>query len=102
MRRFLKILAVVAVLYAMACGALLTIMRQPPERFAAIVARIPGPVLFLSMPFERLWFVARAGQLRVADTAPDFELQTLDRQSTVRLSSFRGVRPVVLIFGSYT
>ncbi len=35
--------------------------------------------------------------------APDFDLPVLsDRIRTVRLSSFRGKRPVALIFGSYT
>ena len=35
--------------------------------------------------------------------APDFNLSTLDGKSPrVALSSHRGVRPVVLVFGSYT
>ncbi len=102
MRRFWKILAALAALYALACGLLLAAMSQPPERFAGIAARIPGPALFLLLPFESLWFTARAGHLRPGDAAPNFALQTLDRQSTVRLSSFRGSRPVVLVFGSYT
>jgi len=34
--------------------------------------------------------------------APDFTLPTLDRKSTVHLAEFRGSRPVVLVFGSYT
>ena len=39
-----------------------------------------------------------AGQL-----APDFELPLVgDDQTTVKLSSFAGVKPVALIFGSYT
>ena len=39
---------------------------------------------------------------KVGDPAPDFELQDVERQTTIRLSTFRGVRPVALIFGSYT
>jgi hypothetical protein len=39
----------------------------------------------------------RAGQL-----APDFELKTADGKAIIRLSSFRGQKPVVLIFGSHT
>lgn len=39
---------------------------------------------------------------RVGETAPDFELELHDGSGTVRLSSFRNVRPVVLIFGSLT
>ncbi len=39
----------------------------------------------------------------VSTSAPDFELPLLDdRSRTVRLSNFRGKRPVALIFGSYT
>ncbi len=39
----------------------------------------------------------------VGDVAPDFELPVLgDRARTVRLSGFRGKRPVALVFGSYT
>ncbi|NOX56625.1 MAG: redoxin domain-containing protein [Planctomycetes bacterium] len=40
--------------------------------------------------------------LKVGEKAPDFELKTVDGKKTVRLSSFRGKRPVLLIFGSYT
>ncbi len=36
------------------------------------------------------------------DLAPDFELQDPEGRRVVRLSDFRGKRPVALIFGSYT
>jgi len=36
------------------------------------------------------------------DEAPDFELQTQDGKQTIRLSSFREQKPVVLVFGSFT
>jgi peroxiredoxin len=39
---------------------------------------------------------------RVGDEAPDFELFDLDGKNPVRLSDFRGKKPVALIFGSYT
>ena len=47
--------------------------------------------------------VARApeGSL-VGLPAPDFNLPTIGGKRTVRLSSFRGDRPVALVFGSYT
>ena len=38
----------------------------------------------------------------VGSTAPDFELPLLGSSVRVRLSSFVGIRPVGLIFGSYT
>ena len=52
--------------------------------------------------FESLWNMARAGDLKVGDRAPDFRLQTYDKSTWVQLSSFHGDRPVALIFGSYT
>ncbi len=76
-------------------------MLQPPEIFGRVAARTPIPLLIV-LPFETLWTHARAGALGPGDAAPDFELPTLDRRETVRLSSFRGSRPVALVFGSYT
>jgi hypothetical protein len=38
----------------------------------------------------------------LGDQAPDFTLKTPDGKGTVRLSQYRGKRPVVLIFGSFT
>jgi hypothetical protein len=39
---------------------------------------------------------------KVGDLAPDFELQDPDGNVRIRLSDFRGKRPVALVFGSYT
>jgi len=44
----------------------------------------------------------REGGLKVGDPAPDFELPLLGSEGKVKLSAFKGDRPVVLIFGSYT
>jgi cytochrome oxidase Cu insertion factor (SCO1/SenC/PrrC family) len=41
------------------------------------------------------------GELKVGDLAPDFALQDLQGQTTVRLAELRG-KPVVLVFGSCT
>jgi len=43
-----------------------------------------------------------ARELRVGDKAPDFTLSDPQGKQKVTLSSFRGKKPVVLIFGSYT
>jgi peroxiredoxin len=56
----------------------------------------------MGFPVSSLWSLARAGALQVGDPAPGFDLATLDGGSRVRLSDFRGVKPVVLVFGSYT
>jgi hypothetical protein len=101
MRMFLKILAVIAAAYAALVGTLAIAMRQPPDTFGAFMAKLP-PVAFMVLPFEPLWMGARAGKLHVGHDAPVFSLRTADGNSEVRLDSFRGKRPVVLIFGSYT
>ena len=36
------------------------------------------------------------------EVAPDFVLKSLDGESETKLSDFRGKKPVVLFFGSYT
>jgi hypothetical protein len=38
----------------------------------------------------------------VGEVAPDFDLPLLGSTVRVRLSGFAGIRPVALIFGSYT
>ena len=102
-RVLVKSLVVIALLWLLACGALYGVMRQPPEQFARFMARIPGPVAFLVLPFETLWTHARAGELKVGDPAPDFSLMKLDKSASVQLSSLTAQgRPVVLVFGSYT
>lgn len=76
-------------------------MTRPPAEFGAVMSRLALPT-FVLLPFEPMWFRARAGVLQVGDLAPDFRLPALDGKSTVTLSAERGARPVVLIFGSYT
>jgi peroxiredoxin len=56
----------------------------------------------VALPFKPLWQVARAGNVNVGDMAPDFSLESPDHKSSFRLSSLRGEKPVVLVFGSYT
>lgn len=60
-----------------------------------------------SMIAARKEALARQKQLdtqapKAGDPAPDFELSDSDGQNPVRLSSFRGQKPVALLFGSYT
>ena len=92
-----------ALLWLLACGVLYGIMRRPPESFARFMARVPGPVAFLVLPFETLWTRARAGTLQVGDPAPDFSLKKLDKSAQIQLSALTAQgKPVVLVFGSYT
>jgi hypothetical protein len=96
-------LCVIAALWALCCVGLYRVMRQSPEQFGRVMARIPGPIPFLVLPFETLWMRARAGTLRVGNAAPDFSLTKLDKTAQIQLSSLSALqRPVVLVFGSYT
>ena len=101
MRIALRVLLVLAIVYAALVAGLAMVMRQPPDKFGAVMAKVP-PCAFAVLPFETLWMPARAGHLHVGDAAPDFALGRLDGGARVQLSSFRGQRPVVLVFGSYT
>jgi hypothetical protein len=101
LRRTRRVAAYLAIAYAIFLSAMFVLMSQPPERFGHIMAKVPMPTLML-VPFETMWNVARGGALHVGDAAPDFTLPRVDHSGSVRLSSFRGRRPVVLVFGSYT
>ncbi len=100
-RRVLIVAGCLLVVQAALSAALYWAMRQPPDRFGQVMKHVPMP-LMLVLPFETLWTRARAGQVQPGGEAPDFTLPVLDHTATVRLSSFRGVQPVVLVFGSYT
>jgi hypothetical protein len=96
-------LCVLATLWVICCVALYSVMRQTPEQFGRVMAKISGPIPFLVFPFETLWMHARAGTLQVGSSAPDFSLTKLDKSATLQLSALTAQnRPVVLIFGSYT
>jgi hypothetical protein len=101
MRTWQKIVLAFVVLYVIVCGLALAVMYQTPERFSRVMMHVPDAA-FIVLPFKPLWFTARAGHLRVGDTAPGFALPTQDQKSTVQLASFRTSQPVVLVFGSYT
>ena len=77
------------------------VMLQSPDRFAATMKHVPWPA-FVALPFKPLWQVARAGNVNIGDMAPDFSLESPDHKASFRLSSLRGEKPVVLVFGSYT
>jgi hypothetical protein len=88
--------------YAMFFTAVLVAMHQPPERFGQFMTHVPQPLVWGALPARQMWLWARDGRLDQGDAAPDFTLSTHDHQGLVTLSSHRGQRPVVLVFGSYT
>jgi len=104
--RFRKIMlgcfAALTIAYASFGSYIWWAMRQPPEVFGRVMARMPGPVVFLLFPFETFWLQARAGTVHVGDPAPDFTLSKLDKTASVHLAELNRQGPVVLVFGSYT
>ena len=58
-------------------------VRDPDDGYALIMARMHN-------------------HPKLGEPAPDFELDRYDGSGRVRLSQFRGDRPVVMIFGSLT
>ena len=102
MRRLTKAILAAVLIYIVAGLAVFLGMFQPPARFAHLAAFVPNSVMFTALPVEIMWKTARAGPLRPGSPAPDFHLSSTDKTTEVQLSSQRGVRPVMLIFGSYT
>ena len=96
-----KAVLVLAAFYVAASAGLYWVMCRPPEVFGGVMRHVPMPAMMV-LPFKPLWLRARAGHLKVGDPAPDFALATYDKKASVQLSSFRGQKPVVLVFGSYT
>jgi hypothetical protein len=73
----------------------------PPPPSKNPMAGMPTPLTLLKGLFE-----GEIGSLlegpSVGQVAPDFTLRTPDRATTITLSQFRGKKPVVLVFGSFT
>jgi hypothetical protein len=94
----LALVASYVLLFAAVMGAML----QPPARFGQFMKRMPGALVWGILPASRMWLWARRGEIQEGGPAPDFALASHDRSRRVTLSSYRGDRPVVLVFGSYT
>ena len=102
MRKLLtRVTVVLAVAYVAFAGFVWWAMRQSPETFGRVMAKMPS-VAYVMVPFETMWTRARAGRLHAGDAAPDFSLTKLDKSATVQLSALAAHQPVVLVFGSYT
>lgn len=101
LKKFAKITIALVVIYAVLSSLLFVVMLSSPDRFAATMKHVPWPA-FAALPFKPLWNVARKGAVNVGELAPDFSLESPDHKTSFRLSSLRGEKPVVLVFGSYT
>lgn len=89
-------------LYGTFFTVVLAAMHQPPERFGQFMSHVPQPLVWGALPARRMWLWAREGALETGEVAPDFTLSMHNNEGKVTLSSHRGDRPVVLVFGSYT
>jgi hypothetical protein len=98
----LRGIALLVGLYVVLFATVLTAMLRPPEQFGLAMRYLPAPLVWGGLPAPRMWLWARGGTLSEGQPAPDFTLPTLDQKTRVTLSSHRGHRPVVLVFGSYT
>ena len=105
MRRWARMIVgasiAIVLLYGVALGILFVLMGRSNTVAGKTLSALPGPA-FMLLPLESMWTRARGGTLEVGQTAPDFDLPTLEGTARVQLSSLRGGKPVVLIFGSYT
>jgi hypothetical protein len=97
-----RMIVLVVAGYLLLAAAVTAAMMQPPARFGQIMRYVPAPLVWGVVPGPSIWMWARRGALAEGDPAPDFTLPTADRAGSVTLSSHRGQRPVVLVFGSYT
>ena len=77
MRTFLKYAIPVLSVYLVLLGGLFVAMLQPPAVFGRIMSKLPAVSYFL-FPFEPMWLIARRGELKVGELAPDFALKTAD------------------------
>jgi hypothetical protein len=102
MKWLLRLFIVIAVLYATLFAVVGVAMMQPPVRFGQFMKRMPPALVWGLLPAQSMWLRARAGTLEVGQEAPDFTLPRHKGNGAVTLSAHRGVRPVVLVFGSYT
>jgi hypothetical protein len=76
-RKLVWIFGGLAILWLSFVGFVGWAMRQPPEVFGHVMARMPMPAYFL-FPFETMWMQARKGQLAPGDQAPDLTVKTLE------------------------
>ncbi|HEV7765606.1 MAG TPA: hypothetical protein VGQ76_11435 [Thermoanaerobaculia bacterium] len=102
MKWLARIILAITALYATLFTVVFVAMHQTPVRFGQFMKYAPPILVWAALPAEPMWLKARGGKLAVGQEAPDFTLPRQDRSSNVTLSSHRGSRPVVLVFGSYT
>lgn len=101
MKKAVWVVGVLGIVWAAYVALVYARMTATPGDFNRFMSGVPMPAMMV-VPFETLWSRARAGTLQTGGQAPDFELSMHHGGGKARLSKSRGVRPVLLIFGSYT
>ena len=94
-------LILLVALWLVVIGGLYLAMLQSPATLGPIVAKFP-PLARKFLAVKPLLRRARRGSLAIGAAAPDFELARLQGSGVVRLSEEYRVKPVALVFGSYT
>jgi thiol-disulfide isomerase/thioredoxin len=101
MTTVLRIAVAAVILYMLISAAFFVVMLQSPGTFAKTMMHVPW-VAFGVFPLRSMWMKARSGTVQQGEMAPDFSLESTDHRSHFQLSSLRGQKPAVLVFGSYT
>ena len=101
MKTVLKVAAVGVGLYVAITAVFFVVMSQTPEKIARTMMHVPWAACRV-FPLRMVWMRARSGSVEQGEMAPDFSLESPDHKSHFQLSSLRGQKPVVLVFGSYT
>jgi hypothetical protein len=101
MKKLLKIGIAVLLAYGLVVVGFYVAMRQKPGTFSKVMSHTPDAA-FIVLPFKSMWLNARKGSLRPVTLRRISGSRNIAKTSKVRLSSFRGQKPVVLVFGSYT
>ena len=73
----------------------------PPPPPKDPTAGMPSPMILLKGLFDGEIGSFHEGPV-VGQLAPDFTLRTFNRATSITLSKFRGKKPVILVFGSFT
>ena len=97
-----RTLVAILTLYVVLFASVGVAMLQPPQSFGRFMRHMPAAVVWGLLPAPTMWGWARQGDLKQGEPAPDFTLVTQGQSEQVTLSSHRGRRPVLLVFGSYT
>lgn len=102
--------AVRATLTLLAISLALVAGAEEPPRSEGPPTPADSPLTMRDVMSSAMYMDLRTAKLAVGDPAFDFALPSLDARRgenrltgrTIRLASFRGKKPVALVFGSYT